>query len=121
MLALVGPYQGPLTIIGGFQQGPTNANIELAYRPFPNAVQVTYGTDATGQHITYAHGVDSEVDLTSRLNLTTATGTTNVTARVDRLPRAIALDIGNSTSGGSLTYRSTPNGRLPDVGVAVRS
>ena len=83
---IAAPYQGPLAIIGGFEQGATKAAIELAYRPFPNAVQVTYGTDSAGQHITYAHGVDTEVDLTSKLNLTTATGSTN--ARRARRPPA---------------------------------
>jgi len=114
---IAAPYQGPLSIIGGFQQGSTNANIDLNYRPFPNAVQVTYGTDSQGQHITYSHGVDTEVDVTSKLSLTTPTQTVNGVARVDRMPRAIALDLNQTDTGGTVDYHSKPNARLPDVQV----
>ncbi len=113
--AIAAPYQGPLSIIAGFDQGTTKADFALNYRPFPNAVQVNYGTDNAGQHITYAHGVDSEVDLTSNLNLTTSTGTTNGVVRIDRLPRAMAIDLNQTATGGSIDYRSRPNSRLPDL------
>ncbi|MEY2470514.1 MAG: hypothetical protein QOF21_3212, partial [Actinomycetota bacterium] len=109
------PYQGPLSIIAGFEQSTTKAAFALNYRPFPNAVQVTYGTDSAGQHITYAHGVDTEVDLLSNLNLVTATGTTAGAIRIDRLPRAMAIDLNQTQTGGSIDYRSHPNARLPDV------
>ena len=114
------PYQGPLTLVAGFTQAPTNADIELQYRPFPQVVDVTYGTDSHGQHITYAHGLRRDVGLTTTLKLTTASSVTNVVARVDRMPRSIGLDIANQAGGGgSLDYRAMNDGRPPDAHVVV--
>ncbi len=116
---IAAPYQGPLKIIGGVQTGDTNADINIAYRPFPGAIGMSYGTDDAGQHITYAHGVDSEVDMTSTLKLATADSATNVVARIDRLPRSMSFDVNQNATGGGVDYHSVPNSRLPDAQVDV--
>lgn len=116
---IAAPYQGPLKIIGGVQAAGVNADIAIAYRPFPNAVQIRYGTDDKGQHIAYAHGVDTEVDMTTTAKLTTGNSTTNAVARFDRLPRSMDFDVDQNASGGSVDYHSVPDKRLPDAQVDV--
>ena len=119
------PYQGPLTVLGGVSvTGQQTANFSLNYRPFPKAVDITYGTDSHGQHITHTDGVLSPVDLTATGTLTqTVSGgqsVTNLTARVDRLPRSIGLDIGPAVNGGgSIDWHSRSAGRPPDAIVAL--
>src|SRR3546814_7290237 len=57
-------YEGPLTLIGGVETAGLDADLALEYSPFPDAVQVGYGSDdAGGQHITYAHGPFEDRDL----------------------------------------------------------
>ncbi|MGH2728008.1 MAG: hypothetical protein ACRDKS_13635, partial [Actinomycetota bacterium] len=136
-------YEGPLTVIAGLEQGALKADAELAYRPFPDAVRVTYASDDAGQHFTYAHGIGNEVhlyygtdvngsnvkyvpgelpevDLTTSLKVRDGDDALDVEARVDRLPRSIALDLGSESDGGSVDYRARSDGRLPDAHVAVR-
>ncbi|MEO6884936.1 MAG: hypothetical protein ABI232_01435, partial [Jatrophihabitantaceae bacterium] len=111
------PYQGPLKIIGGVSTPSLTGDFTIAYRPFPNAIQLSYGTDSQGQHINYSHGVDTEVDMTTTAKLTTPTGTTDAVARIDRLPRSMSIDFNQSTTGGSVDFHSVPNNRLPDASV----
>ncbi|MDT4940054.1 MAG: hypothetical protein QOJ34_143, partial [Pseudonocardiales bacterium] len=118
---IAAPYQGPLKIIGGVEMGTTKADFSMAYRPFPNAIGLSYSTDSNGQHIGYTHGVSTEVDMTATANLQTADGTTNATARFDRMPRSINVDFNQNTTGGSVDFHSTPDKRLPDVQVDVTS
>lgn len=116
-----GSYEGPLTLIGGVETSGLDADVALGYSPFPDAVEITYGTDdAGGQHLTYAHGTFDEVDLVTDLTLQSGGTTTDVEARVDRLPRRMALDLVNTDDGrGSVLYQADSDGRAPDVGVKV--
>lgn len=113
------PYQGPLSIIGGVEGGDSEADLDLRYSPFPGAVQVTYGSDSAGAHATYAHGAPGEVDLAAKVRLDTKDQVLDATARIDRIPRAISVDFGGDLTGGSMDFRTRPDGRLPDVGVDV--
>ncbi len=113
------PFQGPLSIVGGIESGSTKANLDLRYSPFPNAVQVGYGSDAAGQHATYAHGTLNEVDLDARIALETADQVLDARARFDRLPRAMKVDFGGDSKAGTADFQTFGEGRLPDVGVDV--
>ncbi len=115
------PYQGPLHIIGGISTGSTNANLDFGFRPFPRTITVGYGTDSSGQHVTYADSYPGQVDLSGGIQITNGSSTTNLNTRIDRLPQTLALDFNNGTAGnsGSVDFRSTPNGRLPDVGLTL--
>jgi hypothetical protein len=115
------PYQGPLHVIGGISTGSFNANLDFAFRPFPRTVTVGYSTDSAGQHITYADSYTGPVDLSAGIALTSGTSTTNLNARIDRLPQTMAIDVANGgpTNSGSIDLRSTPSGRLPDFGATL--
>ena len=119
------PYQGPLHVIAGVNlAGQQNADIDLGYRPFPKTVEVTYGTDSAGQHITYTHGVLSQVDLTTNVVLSQMVAggqsVTSLSARVDRMPRSLKVDIGPMSGGsGSINWQTRSDGRPPDVGVQL--
>lgn len=112
-------YDGPLTIIGGVETEGLDADVQLEYSPFPDAINISYGTDdAGGQHITYAHGTYDNVDVLTDLSLQTGDTHTEVLARVDRMPRRMAVDFITSDDGsGRVDYRARSDGRPPDVGV----
>jgi hypothetical protein len=136
-------YEGPLTLVTGIGQGAFSADADLAYKPFPDAVRVTYGSDAAGQHFQYAHGIGDEVhlnygtdvngsnvkyvpgdlpevDLRTNLTVHNGTETTTYDAAVDRMPRAATLDLGPSSNGaGSADFTSSVDGRAPDVRLSV--
>ncbi len=116
------PYQGPLHVIGGISTGSLNANLDFAFRPFPQTVTVGYSTDSAGQHVTYADKYTGETDLSAGIQLTSGTSTTNLNARIDRLPQNIAINMNNAgpANSGSVDFISTPNsGTLPDVGMQL--
>lgn len=113
-------YRGPLTVIGGFEQGDFDADLGLRYEPFPDEAVVTYSHDDEGNHLDYAHAYDGEVDLVTTASIDDGGERTEVTARVDRLPRTIGLDMIDSEDGGGIRYDSTADGRLPDVDVTYR-
>lgn len=113
-------YRGPLTVIGGFQQGSFNADLGLKYSPFPDKAVVTYSRDAAGSYIDYSHDYQGEVDLLTNATITDAGKRTEVAARIDRLPRTIGVDLLNEADGGGIRYDSTADGRLPDVDVTYR-
>lgn len=125
-LSTVG-YQGPLKIIGSFESGDEKAVLSFGYRPFPVGVVVTYGSSGCGagcsaQHVEYTHATRDEVDLDVKLTLTKGDDLTDVTGRIDRLPRHITLDLENSSAGGTADY-ATPgvDGRQPDAAFSIKS
>ncbi|HET7488736.1 MAG TPA: hypothetical protein VFJ85_12465 [Acidimicrobiales bacterium] len=113
-------YQGPLSIIGGFQQGAFNADLNLNYSPFPDTVSVTYGHDTTGDHIDYSHGNDGEVNLLTKAVVQDNNKRIDVAARIDRLPKTLGLDLGNVADGGAVHFDTSADGRLPDVDVRYK-
>ncbi|HVU74031.1 MAG TPA: hypothetical protein VHE83_13790 [Mycobacteriales bacterium] len=114
------PYQGPLHVIGDINAGGTDANLDLGFRPFPSTVNVSYGTDSSGQHITYGHSYTGQVELNAGIKLASSTSTTTVNARVDRLPKSLAMDLNSGgQNSGTVDLRASQNGRLPDVGLNV--
>jgi hypothetical protein len=125
-LSTVG-YQGPLTIVGSFQSGDEKADLAFGYRPFPVGVVVTYGSGDCGagcsaQHVEYTHATRDEVDLDVKLTFMNGDDLTDVTGRIDRMPRHITLDLKNSQGGGSADY-ATPgvDGRQPDAAFSIKS
>lgn len=131
-------YEGPLKVVGsiGDVRGITGftglnlanlaedevaSSLEFGYRPFPGAVEVTYRTDVDGQHVTYAHSSRGEVDLDARVIVRSrdddVVDRSDFSARVERLPRSVGLDIGTAPDRGSVRYRADADGRLPDVHV----
>jgi hypothetical protein len=115
------PYQGPLHVIGNLSTGSTTANLDFGFRPFPRTVTVGYSTDSAGQHVTYADSYGGQVDLSGGIQITNGASTTNLNTRIDRLPQNLAIDFNNGTAAnsGSVDFTSTPNGRLPDVGLTL--
>ena len=115
------PYQGPLHVIGGITSGSNSTNLDFAFRPFPQTATVGYSTDSAGQHFTYADAYSGQVDLTASATSVSSTSTSNFSARVDRLPQSLAIDYANggAQNTGSVDLRSTPSGRLPDVGLTI--
>jgi hypothetical protein len=113
-------YEGPLKVLADIDQGGGTTSLGFHFNPFPHAITLTYGTDAAGKHITYAHDAPGQVDLVASLNSKAANGDlTSFTGSVDRLPHSLALDLGPTVDQhkGSIEYRSSADGRLPDVGV----
>lgn len=101
------------------------SDLRFGYRPWPGDVKVTYATDDKGNHVTYEHERMEEVDLDTRILNEDRDGR-NVArslfeARVDRLPRRIALDFGTGDRQGKVRYRAKADGRLPDVAVTALS
>ncbi|MEX0875645.1 MAG: hypothetical protein WD646_00860 [Actinomycetota bacterium] len=121
------PYEGPLTLIAGLEQGDFDMDAEMAYSPFPSSVRVTYGNDDEGDHITYDHALNPEppdlpeIDVDTFLKVREGNDLLDVNARIERMPRSIALDLGSDPNGGSVDYRSSANERLPDVAVDVKN
>lgn len=116
-------YAGPLTTFASLDNGPDlQADIDLEFSPMPQAIEVSYGSDDDTQSLTYAHTSDGEVDLTADADLHIDGRDIDTTARIDRLPSAMAIDIGQGDDGsGFVNYDSAArNGRLPDVAVDLR-
>lgn len=113
-------YQGPLTVIGGFQQGDFTADLGLEYAPFPDQVAVTYRHDDAGDHIDYTHAADGVVDLLTKAVVEDDGERIDVSARIDRLPRTLGLDLLDGADGGAVHIDTSADGRLPDVDVRFR-
>lgn len=113
-------YRGPLTVIGGFEQGDFNADLGLRYSPFPDKVTVTYARDDEGHHIDYKHDFPGEVDLRTTATIEDAGERTVVDALVQRLPKTIGVDFNSTEDGGEIRYDSSADGRLPDVDATFR-
>ena len=113
-------YRGPLTVIGGFEQGDFDADLDLEYSPFPDSVSVTYQRDDAGDHIDYRHAFDGEVDLLTKAVIEDAGERIDVAARLDRLPRALGFDMLDVADGGGVHFDTSADGRLPDVDVRFR-
>ncbi|CAN5741953.1 hypothetical protein BH20ACT2_BH20ACT2_10730 [soil metagenome] len=114
-------YEGPLTLIGGVETAGLDADVALEYSPLPDALQFTYATDdAGGPHVTTAHDSFEEIDLDTDLDLRRGDTELAIDARVDRLPRQLAVDLlATSDGGGAVDYKAKSDGRAPDVGVAI--
>ncbi|HVV36482.1 MAG TPA: hypothetical protein VHC63_07735 [Acidimicrobiales bacterium] len=121
-------YQGPLTLLTGFDEtgaNPSTTALQLAYSPFPNNVSV--GLESLpdgGRRITYSHGLHTDVDLTTTLDQVSNHGddVTHIVGRIDRLPRNAVLDLkSGADSSGAFALTTNPDGRLPDVEVNMHS
>ncbi len=121
------PYEGPLTLIAGLEQGDFDMDAEMAYSPFPSSVRVTYGNDDEGDHITYDHALNPEppelpeIDVDTFLKVQDGGDLLDVHALIERMPRSIALDLGSEPNAGSVDYRSSANERLPDIAVDIKN
>lgn len=113
-------YRGPLTLIGGFEQGDFDADLDLGYSPFPDTVTVRYARDDAGDHIDYSHAFDGEVDLLTEARIRDGLEVIEVDARIDRLPRALGFDLLDKANGGGVHFDTKADGRLPDVDVRFR-
>ena len=113
-------YQGPLTVIGGFQQGAFKADLGLGYAPFPDKVAVTYRHDDAGDHIDYTHAAEGEVDLLTKAVVEDKGERIDVAANVSRLPRTLGLDLLKAAQGGAVHFDTTADGRLPDADVRFK-
>ncbi|WP_436794815.1 OmpL47-type beta-barrel domain-containing protein [Actinospongicola halichondriae] len=116
-------YQGPLTTFAALDNGPDlQADIDLEFSPMPQAIEVSYGSEGSTQSFTYSHDSASEVDLTADAALKLGDDEIDVTARIDRLPRAMAVDFGQDDAGaGFVNYDSaSQSGRLADIAVDLR-
>ncbi|HVT77064.1 MAG TPA: hypothetical protein VHD87_08545, partial [Acidimicrobiales bacterium] len=121
-------YQGPLTLLAGFDKAgadPSTTNVALAYSPFPNNVSVGLESLPGGGHrIRYGHGLQGDVDLTTTLDEVSNHGhdTTHIVGRIDRLPHSALLDLASGgDASGAFALTTSPDGRLPDVDVKMRS
>lgn len=140
-------YEGPLQLIGGLERdgGQFDAELGVAYSPFPDVANVRYESDDDGHHIDYAHGVGEqillgygtampdgtfeqyvpgelpEVDVETTLDVLDHGDTLHAGADVDRLPRRLGIDIQTTEETGRFDYDATTDGRLPDVRVDVES
>ena len=133
-------YEGPLDLVFGLEQGDFKVDADLKYRPWPDVVRVSYLSDDQGQHIDYAHGLGSEInlkykkvidgnpqlyvpgelpeiDLRTILKMVDGNDTVDVDARIDRMPRRLNVDI----KPGRIDYKAKSDGRLPDVGASIRT
>src|SRR5262249_438620 len=120
LAAVSPPYQGPLHVIGAVSSGPSSANLDFAFKPFPYTATIGYGDDNAGKHTSYAHPHHGAVDLNAAVQLADGAGHTSLNARVDRLPQALSLDYADrGANSGAVDLAAKQNGRLPDVGVDV--
>src|SRR3546814_15804702 len=104
-------YEGPLTLIGGVETAGLDADPALEYSPFPDAVQLGYGSDdAGGQHISSAHGPFQDVDLVTDVDPNSGATTPYLGARVDRLPRRLAVEqLPNNDASRPAVYTPPPH------------
>jgi len=113
-------YEGPLTVIGGFEQGALKADLGLEFAPFPDEIGVRFEHGADGAHIDYRHALAGDVDLAASLDLQDGPERTTVDTRIERLPREVDVDIADGTDGGGITFDTDSDGRLADVDARVR-
>ncbi|MEY2571002.1 MAG: hypothetical protein QOE63_1352, partial [Acidimicrobiaceae bacterium] len=121
-------YEGPLTVVAGFEQGTTRDDADLRFAPLPTGLQFSYGTDSAGQHVSAVHNgavgataADQEVDLAANIKAVDGPSLATLDARIDRLPRSVAVTIQpGQAGGGGLDYIASADGRLPDVRLDVQ-
>jgi hypothetical protein len=114
-------YEGPLSTFVDVDNGAAlSAKADLRFKPMPDLLNVSYGSDTAGQHFTYAHSSTSEVDLAATANLQAGGLKADVTSRIDRLPRQVAVDFLSGEGSGGVSYQSTvSSGRLPDLSASA--
>ena len=131
-------YAGPLDLIGNIKsettEGKFTADLDLAYDPWPEAVSVRYEKndvdDEVVHQIDYRHGAGAlgaananryaatqDIDLDAKVLLDRAGVKTDLHAVVERLPRALDVDLRTGDEKGTLTYAAPSDGRRPDIGV----
>lgn len=140
-------YEGPLTVVAGVENsdGSLDADIDLRYSPFPDAVRVSYANDDKGDHITYRHGIGDEVfvpygtqheggnfvnyvpgeypevDMVTTARIKTGADVIDATAAIDRMPRRMDIDLDMGEEDGRIDLNSKSDGRLPDLRAKVRA
>ena len=110
-------YEGPLSTFVSLDNGPgLKADADIRFKPQPDLVNVTYGSDTAGQHFTYAHSSTGTVDLHAKAKLQAGALKADVKAHIDRLPRQVAVDFLTGPGSGGISYQSqVSSGRLPDL------
>lgn len=110
-------YEGPLSTFVDINTGPSfAAKADMRFKPMPDLVNVTYGSDTAGQHFTYAHSSTGEVDLAAKANLVAGALHADVDSHIDRIPRQVGVDFLTGEGSGGVAYQSSvTSGRLPDL------
>ena len=116
-------YEGPLSLVAGFEQGTSRTDADLRFDPLPTGLAFSYGSDDAGEHLGVDHlgapgatAVDREVDLAAAVTSANGADRTRVDARIDRLPRSMDAVIAPGADGvGGFDYEADADGRLPDV------
>ncbi|MBA2280243.1 MAG: hypothetical protein H0W25_03275 [Acidimicrobiia bacterium] len=115
-------YEGPLTTFAQLDTGPAlKADVDLRFRPMPDLIEVSFGSADDGdQRFTFAHTGNREPDLDITGAVTMDGLEADIEARIDRLPRQVAVDFGTGADGGGVLYESeSQSGRLPDLSAQV--
>ncbi len=135
-------YEGPLTLIGGLEQGRLRRQARHRLQALPRrregrllqrrrrqphrrtptasgsrSFAATAPPCPTARSSTTCPGELPEVDMVTTLDVVDGDDTLDLTAALDRLPREIGLDFDTPTDAGRIDYRATNDGRLPDARV----
>lgn len=120
-------YEGPLSTWVALDTGPAlRVDADLRFEPMPNLLQFTYGTEDATQQITVAHAAPREIDLrvNGSISMEDSEGSTteaDLSARIDRLPKRVAVDFATAGDEGAVRYEtdSGPGVRLPDLSATI--
>ena len=102
-------YEGPLTTFVQATTTGIDAKADFRFLPMPDKIELAYSDDPTGGHHATMRHSGGETDIAIDANAMLPGIQLDATARMDRLPRQVALDMtGKPDDGGVDVVTSAP-------------